>query len=348
MSFRFRIAAWVVASCAVMIAVMMATAHHQLEEELKEGLVDPNHPPREEWMLHNSFSEEEIQDILKELIEGWLWVSLPLVVLSLGGGLLLAKRSLRPVHDINRQVTAMRPDSLHGGIRIPEADPTFENLVNHLNTLLDKAGTAYQEMAEFSARVAHELRTPLMLLRLRLERAPAGVPADFQEELQDELTRLSRFVERSLIAARAEQGGLTPTPEFLELSDLVGEVVEDYQLLAGERGLRLDFEAPEPLMIEADPDLLRQMLHGLLENSTRYGHSTISVLCRDGRRGPILEIANDLVAESRPTSGLGLGLRLVRGICRASGFGLKVTATDDSFMVRIRFGEGGNAISNDE
>lgn len=337
MSFRFRIAAWVVASCALLIAVMMFTAHHQLEEELREGVVDPTHPARKDWTLHNSYAEDEIQEILGEIVEEWMWVSVPLIVLSLGGGLLLARRSLRPVHDINRQVAAMRPDSLHGGIRIPEADPTFEDLVNHLNTLLDKAGTAYQEMAEFSARVAHELRTPLMLLRLRIEKAPAGVPEEFQEEIQDELTRLSRFVERSLIAARAEQGGLVPSPETIDLSELATAVADDYRLLAGERGLKLDLDADPHLFVDADPDLLRQLLHGLLENSTRYGRSVVSVSCRKARNGPELEIRNDLDEASRPTSGLGLGLRLVQGICKVSGFRPQVVPETDRFTVRVSF-----------
>ena len=108
------------------------------------------------------------------------------------------------MHDINRQLADMRPDSLHGGITIPEADPIIAELANHLNGLLDRAGTAYQEMAEFSARVAHELRTPLMLLRMRVEHAPPGMPPAFQEDLQDELARLSRFVER---VAAGRQGG---------------------------------------------------------------------------------------------------------------------------------------------
>ncbi len=337
MSFRFRIAAWVVLSACVLIAVMMAAAYSQLEEELREGRLDRTHPRISGWVIHNSYAEEEIADILRELMRTWLWTAVPMIGLSLGAGLLLARRSLRPVHDINRQLAAMRPDSLHGGITIPEADPAIAGLASHLNGLLEQAGTAYQEMAEFSAKVAHELRTPLMLLRLRLEHAPPGMPPEFQEELHDEIARLSRFVERSLLAAKAEQGGLEPVLVSLSLSDLIADLAEDYRLLASERGLAMSVETVPGIHVLADADLLRQALHGLLENAVRYAESKLRISCGSGSGGAVLEIHNDCNPAAMATVGLGLGLRLVRGICAACGMEFESRPGDHDFHVRIRF-----------
>lgn len=337
MSFRFRITAWVVASCTLLVGVMIYTAHTELEEELRLGRVDRHHSQVPGWELHNSFKEEEIQDILGELMETWLWTAAIIIALSLGAGLLLARRSLRPVHDINRQLSAMRPDSLHGGIAIPEADPAIEGLASHLNGLLERAGSAYQEMAEFSARVAHELRTPLMLLRMRVEHAPPGMPPAFQEDLQDELARLSRFVERALLATKAEQGSLQPAAAPLSLSDLVRDVTGDYQLLAAERMLEMKVEITPGIQIDADADLLLQTLHGLLENAVRYAKSKILVSCRMENDGAVLEIHNDRDPATIATAGLGLGLRLVRGICKACAWDFKNRETENDFLTTIRF-----------
>jgi signal transduction histidine kinase len=337
MSFRFRIAAWVVVSCTLLIGVMIYTAHTELEEELRAGRVDRHHQQVPGWVLHNTYAEEEIQDILGELMQTWLWTAAVMIALSLGAGLLLARRSLRPVHDINRQLTAMRPDALRGGIVIPEADPTIEDLANHLNGLLDKAGNAYQEMAEFSARVAHELRTPLMLLRMRVEHAPPGMPPAFQEDLQDELARLARFVERSLLAAKAEQGTLVPATASLCLSELVRDVSEHYQLLASERRLEMSVDIAEDIHIDADADLARQVLHGLLENAVRYAKSNILVTCRTENDGAVLEIQNDRDPATIATAGLGLGLRLVRGICKAFAWRFESRETEHDFHTIIHF-----------
>ncbi|MES2475322.1 MAG: hypothetical protein V4640_06055 [Verrucomicrobiota bacterium] len=337
MSFRFRIAAWVVLSCTLIIGVMMTTAYFQLEEELSQGRRDPTHPHIPGWELHNSFAEAEIEDILGEMLSTWAWTSIPLIGLSLGAGLMLARRSLRPIHDINRQLGEMPANSLHGGIIIPEADPVIAHLANHLNGLLDRAGTAYQEMAEYSARVAHELRTPLMLLRMRVENAPAGIPPLFQEELQDELGRLSRFVERSLLAAKAEQGVLKPAIAPLSLSVLLLDVADDYQLLAKERGITMTLQLEDSINIHADSDLLRQAFHGLLENAVRYGKSQIQVLCFTDAGSRVVSIRNDFDAASLPPPGLGLGLRLVDGICKASRFPLDLNNTENHFTATIRF-----------
>lgn len=339
MSFRARIAAWVVVSCALLVGLMIYTAHTELEEELRAGRVDHHHPQMPGWTLHNSLTEEEIQDILGELMDTWLWTAAVVVTLSLGAGLLLARRALRPVHDINLQLSAMRPDALRGGITIPEADPAIEGLADHLNGLLERAGTAYQEMAEFSARVAHELRTPLMLLRMRVEHAPPGMPPAFQEDLQDELARLARFVERALLAAKAEQGSLQPCAAPLCLSDLVGNVTADYQLLATERALKMTFGITPGIHIHADADLLLQTLHGLLENAVRYAKSNIAVSCRTENDGAVLEIHNDRDPTTMATAGLGLGLRLARGICRVSAWKFESRETEHEFRAVIRFGK---------
>jgi signal transduction histidine kinase len=299
--------------------------------------VDPHHQQVPGWALHNSFSEEEIQDILGEVMHTWLWTAAVLIPLSLAGGLLLARRSLRPVHDINYQLTQMKPDSLHGGITIPEADPAIEGLATHLNGLLDKAGVAYREMAEFSERVAHELRTPLMLLRMRLEHAPPGMPPEFHEELQDEIGRLSRHVERSLVAAKAERGALQPVACDISVSGLIAELCDGYRMLADERGLAMELELADGLWLLADEELFRQALHGVLENAVRYASTRLMVSCGEREGMGFIEVRNDVNPATRATGGLGLGLRLVRGICMVSGIELKTTAAEDEFVLTMRF-----------
>ena len=337
MSFRTRIAAWVVASCALLLGLMIFTAHRELEEELRAGRVDRNHPQNPEWKIHNSLPEEEIQDILGELMETWLWTAAIVITLSLGGGLLLARRSLRPVDDINRQLSAMRPDSLHGGISIPEADPAIAGLAAHLNTLLDKAGTAYREMAEFSERVAHELRTPLMLLRMRLEHAPPGMPPDFHEELQDEIGRLSRHVERSLVTAKAEHGTLQPAPWVFSVSDLLTELCDAYRMLAAERELEMRVEIAGGLRMRADEELFRQALHGIMENAVRYAASWLKVSCDERDGVGFIEVENDSDPATQAPGGLGMGLRLVRGICKLCDIGLETTSNAGTFHAVMRF-----------
>ena len=87
---------------------------------------------------------------------------------------------------------------------------------------------------------------------------------------------------------------------------------------------------------EPDDDLLRQVLHGLLENAIRYAKSRITLTCRTENSHAVLDIRNDRESSTIATSGLGLGLRLVRGICKACGTEFETRQDDHDFHATIR------------
>jgi signal transduction histidine kinase len=149
--------------------------------------------------------------------------------------------------------------------------------------------------------------------------------------------RLSRFVERSLLAAKAERGSLQPAAAPLSLSDLVRDVTGDYQLLAAERALDMTVAITPGIRIGADADLLLQTLHGLLENAVRYAKSEIRVSCRTEEHGAVLEIHNDRDPATIATAGLGFGLRLVRGICKACAWKFASRESGHEFHAAIHF-----------
>lgn len=335
MNFRLRIAAWFGISLTALIGLMMITAHWHLDEELREDRWDRTHPKYPNWVIHGSYTNEEVHDILGELMKTWLWVGTPAVAISLGIGLLLARRSVRPIRRINDQLNDLTTATMRAGIVTPEDDPVLADLVAHINSSLDRAGAAYEEMAGFSSRVAHELRTPLTLLRMKIEQSRGGLPGEMQEELQDELARLSRFVERSLLAAKAASGSLEPHADRVDVSRLLDDIGDGYRLLAEEKELEFIWRAAPELEAITDADLLRQVLHNLLGNALRYAHSKVDVLATQEAGIPVVTISNDCDPQTMATDGLGLGLRLVRGICTSTGMRFKTHSPPGGFVVTL-------------
>lgn len=335
MNYRFKVAAWFGISLTAFLGLLMVTAHWHLDEELRKDRWDRSHPKYPNWVIHGSYTNEEVHDILGELMKIWLWVGVPAVATSLGVGLLLARRSVRPVRLINDQLKSLTPATLRGGIILPENDHVLADLVDHVNASLARAGSAYEEMAGFSSRVAHELRTPLTLLRMKIEQSTGEMPAEMQEELQEELARLSRFVERSLLAAKAESGSLEPSGAPVDVSRLLEDIGEGYTLLAAEKKLEIQWQTTSGLKALTDADLLRQVMHNLLGNALRYARSRVLVRAWNADGTAMLHISNDCAPGTMATAGLGLGLRLVRGICTSTGMNFLTEATTTEFSATL-------------
>jgi signal transduction histidine kinase len=336
MNFRLRLAAWFGVSLAVLTAILMTVAHWHLDNELRHDKWDRSHPKYPNWSIHGSFTDAEVQDILGELMKVWLWVGLPIVGLALGIGFLLARRSIRPINAINRELTLLEAKSLHKGIAVPENDPVLSDLVRHINRLLERVGDAYQNLDEFASKVAHEIRTPLTLLRMKIERSAADLPPGFSEELQDEVARVTRLVEQSLLAAKAESGRVTADLQEVNVSLMLEDLFEGYDLLARERHVDFDWSVADGLGVFTDAGFLRQILHNLLSNAVRYARRRIRVRARSADGAVIVTMANDFDRDAMASSGTGLGLRLVRGLASTLNIGFRQRATGAIFTTRLR------------
>jgi two-component system heavy metal sensor histidine kinase CusS len=117
--------------------------------------------------------------------------------------------------------------------------------VRRLNELLGRLETSFTQLHEYTSQVAHELRTPLQLMRLQVEAHTAKMEPALAEELQEELARLSSYEETALTIARAEQGRLELKPEAVPLKDFLSDVAEPFIRLAEAERRRLLWYCPK-------------------------------------------------------------------------------------------------------
>jgi signal transduction histidine kinase len=317
LNFRLKVTLWFSISVILIVSALLLVAHAHLDEELREDRWDRSHPKFPEWVIHGSFTDAEVHDILHELLWVWLVVGLPLVAASVGIGYWIAVQSVLPIRRINRELSVLSVESLQRGITASDRDPEIHALISHLNDLLCRLHDSYSEMAEFAGRVAHELRTPLTHLRMRLEEAAPSLPPDFSEEMQDGIRQLSRLVERSLLAAKAEGGRLSPTLADVDLSLLLEDLREAYDLAAAEKRIELRWRVHRGIQCRTDPELLRQILHNLFGNAVRHGFRLARVRLYFSRknRSLVLCISNFTAPTEVNSEGMGIGLRLVRSLC---------------------------------
>jgi signal transduction histidine kinase len=299
------------------VALFTYMTRNTLEQELRNKNWQSAYPDHPDWKLHGSYSEEEVQDISSELMVSALVWSVPLIITALVGGYWMAHQSLRPIARVNQQLATKNPDNLGKPIELMEVDDEFQELRRQLNDLLARLDASFKEMNLYAAKVAHELRTPLAILRLKIEQADGRIAPDLAEEFESEFHRLNYVVDQSLFIARAERGYVDIERKTFDLTELVKEVLEDFQLLAAEQGREFILEASPECRVTADSRHLRQIIHNLFTNALKHGREKLNVRVRQGDDRAIILIANGISPQpDAERTTLGLGLRVVAALLK--------------------------------
>jgi signal transduction histidine kinase len=271
-----------------------------------------------------------------------------LLLISLPGALLLASftgyqvagGALRPVERMRARAAAI--GDAHLGERLPEpgTGDELDRLAGTLNALLARRQEAIELEQRVVADASHELRTPVSVLRARIDvalRGPGDAPTLRRalEGARDDATRLSRLADDLLLLARADEGRLPLRPEPLDVQDLVESAVARHAAAAAEAGRPLIASVPIAggAVVLGDPDRLGQALDNLVVNALRHGRGAVRVTAvqEPGRPRVELVVADDgpgfpadflprafeRFSQVAPGEGSGLGLALVEAIVRA-------------------------------
>ncbi|MDT0630815.1 ATP-binding protein [Rubrivirga sp. S365] len=299
--------------------------------------------------LQVGFSSDERDDALEALPRVFPVVAVPLVLLALLGGGVMAARALRPVRRIVATLEAIT-DTGDVRRRAPVEPERGElaDLLRLFNRTLDRVEALVDRLGHTLDDVAHDLRTPLTAVRgtaelaLRRDREPEAYRAalarvvEAAEAAQDTLDTV-------LDVAEAESGALHLDLAPVDLDGLARDVADLYELAASEKNVTLSADLGRGGAVRADAARLRRALANLVDNAVKYtppgGRVTVTTGRDAGRPGGAeawvavrdtgagiapdeLERVWDRLYRSERTRherGLGLGLGLARAIAEAHG-----------------------------
>ncbi len=336
-SLRVRMTAWFTGSLLVVLGVYIGVTYLHLQHELRIEKWEREHPDRSDWVLHGSYSQAEVDDIAGELWRLSLFYALPVAAVAVGVGYFLALRSLRPLTELDQQLKAIGARNLSLRVHLTRADREFQAMEANINELLARLENSFRQLTEFSAQVAHEVRAPLTLLRLQIEDSAGRIEPALAESIQEELGRLSDYVDQSLLLATAQQGRLQLKVEHVPLHATLRDLLETYELWARSQQRTIEFVASTEPVLAADTRYVRQMLHILLTNAMRHGAGPIRVELVTVPNAASCRITNGIPSRASPTTGNGLGLRLAHALASAQGCALSTSSTADAFTAEIRW-----------
>lgn len=231
-------------------------------------------------------------------LAGWLWGALVLCALVSGVlGWLLARSGLRPLREVTLVAASVSAKSLTERIPAESTPAELQQLVLAFNAMLARLEDAFVRLSNFSADIAHELRTPLSNLMTHTEvvLTRARSSEDYQENLYsnlDELRRMARMIDDMLFLAKADNGLVVPERQPIELHALCETLLEFYQLTADEQRIR--FVLSGDARIQGDPAMLHRALSNLLSNALRYtpDGGVIRLGIEASERGVSLKVGN--------------------------------------------------------
>lgn len=288
-------------------------------------------------------SADEVDETLATLLL-IMGVAYPVTLLLASfGGMFLAGRALAPVDEITSLARRMSAEGLAQRLDLSLPDDELGRLARTFDEMIARLDEAFQRQRQFAADASHELRTPLTIIKgqidvsLQMEREPET----YREVLQgvnEEVDRLIRLAGSLLTLTRADSGQISLALETVDVGDIVTGVLGQIRPAAEAKRITLHLRDGPATSIQADEDLLLQLLLNLLDNAIRYtpsgGWLSVGWTAADGQ--VTLRVEDNGVgiheehqqyifdrfyrvdkARSRADGGVGLGLAISRWIVEA-------------------------------
>ncbi|MBR0848491.1 sensor histidine kinase N-terminal domain-containing protein [Bradyrhizobium diazoefficiens] len=267
-----------------------------------------------------------IDDIISNFFRKVGWITIPVLLVLLAADIIIFRRALAPLWKASEQASNIGP--ARTDIRLPTEQIPREivPLVTAVNEALDRLEGGFRVQRQFTADAAHQLRTPLAILRTRIETLGDGAA---KQALLADIEGMSRIVAQLLEIAELDTLVLDPgeTADLRAVcTDVVGTIAPF--AIAQHKDIALK-GSDSPVMIHGNAEMLQRAIFNLAENAIKFTAKDTSVDVEVGEDGVvrvrdcgpgIAEAERELIfqrfwrRDRQRSDGAGLGLSIVRGV----------------------------------
>jgi two-component system heavy metal sensor histidine kinase CusS len=308
-------------------------------------------PSYEEQLIEIALDITPQKQVLAQYRKNLFLVFILGVLAAASLGIIVANKGMHALNEITQAAERISINQLHKDFSIADWPKELRNLAKAFNQMLSRLENAFKRLSQFSAELAHELRTPINNLmgeaEITLSRPRSVV--EYQQVLEsslEEYARLLRMIESLLFLARAENPHSNIKPALLNVSNELRSIAEFYEAVAAEMNVLIHCEGDGK--IYADPILFRRAMSNLISNALKYspngGKVTISVT-HDSHQKILIAVSDNGIGiakehlpyivdrfyrvnpiEISDPGGMGLGLAIVKSIMDLHHGSLTITS----------------------
>ena len=307
-------------------------------------------------MVFASASADMLTSFLVEILKMFIISSLAVLILAFAAVYFITADLVRPLRKMVSATQAFSKGDFT--VRVPvESYDELGQLAISFNNMASSLATTELTRRSFTANVSHELRTPMTTIAGFIDGILDGtIPEEKRDYylriVSDEVKRLSRLVRSMLNIARIEAGELEIKPDLFDVRDTVIKTIFSFEKPLEQKHIEVRGLDGDKVMVEADPDLIHQVVYNLIENAVKFCNEGgyIEVGYQEDDKSTLVSIRNsgDGIAKdelphvfdrfyktdksrSRDKGGAGLGLHIVRSIINLHGGEIVVRSVEGEY-----------------
>lgn len=275
------------------------------------------------------------------------------MLITILGGLLIAKKALQPINQITKIAKIIGRGDLTSRITEVDSHDEVGELSETFNEMLEKLEEFFHKEKRFASDASHELRTPVSIIMAYSETLLTDLKVqkngeDLEKSLlviHKESERMNSIISQLLMLTRGYEGRYKLVKEQIDIAEVIENVMEELEELAVHANIKLSYINNGSIYVKADQSLITQMMLNFVENAIKYGindgHVWVTTVQREDELIVIIEDDGIGIApehlkhiferfyradQSRDRRGTGLGLSIVKWIMEEHGGNIEVSS----------------------
>ncbi len=210
-------------------------------------------------------AETQIEKILRE-VAGKIFIIIFGIIMILAAAILATRRALAPLGILSEQASRVNPEGVNKRLSVEQLPTEIRPLITSVNAAFDRLEQGYRAQRDFASNVAHEIRTPIAVLRSSVDRIK---DPELKASLSQDVAQIDELAGQLIDLARAD-AALRSGFSQVDLRALAVEIASEMAPTALQSGHMLSVTGAERAMVKGNPRLLGIALQNMIRNGLQY------------------------------------------------------------------------------